>query len=103
MSKSKKSKKEVPEGLTVSIKLTDNQKMEISAFRLDDDDDGENLQINIRKFYRTQKDKTWKPARQGMTIPLELAKKFRQKLKGVCDIAEEAGDDVPKLEKRKDD
>lgn len=96
---SKKTKK-VEDKNYEQIKLGDNTCLRISAFAFDDDEDMENIQINIRKFYRTQKDKTWKPARQGMTIPLEIAKKFRVKMKTICESVDENPEDVEVIEKK---
>ena len=98
-SSSKKSNKEESKNYE-QIKLGDNTCLRISAFAFDDDEDHENIQINIRKFYRTQKDRTWKPARQGMTIPLEIAKKFRVKMKAICESADENPEDVEIIEKK---
>ena len=88
--------------MSASIKLGDNQKLEISAFARADDDDNNIIYLNLRKFYRTKNDKTWKPARQGMTLPLELAKKFRVKFKSVCEAASDDEDSVPVMKGKED-
>jgi hypothetical protein len=82
-----KSKAVLKEPTYEQFKTSENSCIRISAFKHAETD--EDVHINIRKFYRTQKDPQWKPARQGMTLPMELAKKFRIMLKSVCDTAEE--------------
>lgn len=54
-----------------SIKISDNQKIEVSSFKND-----QGRFINLRKFYRTTKNPDWKPTRQGITLPEEKALKI---------------------------
>jgi len=59
------------EQVTREVKLSDNQKLVVSSFLTDDG----SKHLNVRKFYRTQKDPNWKPAAQGLTLSQEKAKK----------------------------
>jgi len=94
----KPSKPAVPEGMIEHIKLSDNQRLEISVFaRTEGDDEDATVYLNLRKFYRTKKDPQWKPARQGMTLPLDLAKKLRVKMKSVQEAAEDDTDNIPEV------
>lgn len=85
---------ETNDALEQTIKLSDNLKLQINVFAREEDDE-KTVYVNLRKFYRTQKDRTWKPGRQGLTIPMELAKKLRVKFKAVCEAAEEDPDSIP--------
>lgn len=60
-----------------SIKLSDSQKLDVSSFKTDK---GEFF-LNIRKFYKTKSSEDWLPTKQGLTIPVGKARKFRDAVK----------------------
>lgn len=86
-------KKPKQEQVEREVKLTDNLKLVISSF-IDDDD---NKHINIRKFYKTQRDPQWKPGRQGLTLPENKAKKSIQ---AMIECYKNIEDEAVKLEPR---
>lgn len=90
------------EELVRHIKLSEHTRLTISVFAIDGKA-GRDVQFNIRKFYRTQNDPTWKPARQGITLPLQLMSKFRKRTKDIEEALEAIDiDDVPGLPERED-
>lgn len=94
--KAVKSNKATPDTTFVkNMRLGENQKLEISVFSREDI-----VYMNFRKFYRTQKDPSWKPARQGMTLPLDLVKKMRALSRALQEMAEEDLEAVPEIQGR---
>ena len=83
---SSKSAKSSKEQVFERIKLSDNSEIRISLITFHEDAD--EVLVNVRKFYKTKNDPTWKPARQGITLPIEKAKAFRVKLKTICERSE---------------
>lgn len=68
-----------------SIKLSDSQKLDVSSFK---NEKGE-LFLNIRKFYKTKSSEDWLPTKQGLTIPVGKARKFRDAVKDEASNIEE--------------
>lgn len=56
------------------IELTESSAIHIEAIKIKDA-----KMLSIRKMYKTKKDKDWKPARQGMTLPWDEAEKVLKK------------------------
>lgn len=40
--------------------------------------------VSIRQMYRSKGDPEWKPARQGITIPVEIAEEMARKIRVVA-------------------
>lgn len=57
--------------------------------------------LSIRQMYATQKDPTYKPGRNGMTIPVEDGE-ARRVIKGLIKVLKNEGDKKPKLVERKE-
>lgn len=53
--------------------------------------------VSIRQMYCTKSDSTWKPARNGINIPIENAEKIAKYLKQLAE-----GDDFKEIEMNKD-
>lgn len=54
------------------------------AFRIEAIQIGEQQLISIRQLYATKKDPAFKPAKQGITIPVDVADKIGKYLKDMA-------------------
>lgn len=57
------------------IKISDTKAYRVSVIQMGKNEKGESKKprlLSIRQMYATQKDPTWKPAYQGITIPLDI-------------------------------
>ena len=78
-----------------TLKITDSTKIEITSFK----NDG-GRQINIRKFYKTQKSDEWLPTKQGLTIPEDKVVGFVKRLKIEFQAIEENAVELGKRAKK---
>ncbi len=66
---------------------------EHKAYRIEGVEIGGDNYVSVRQLYNTKKDPTWKPGRQGVTIPVDKAAKIGKLL---AEIA--AGDEFKVIE-----
>lgn len=52
------------------IRVGENKAFKVEGILLGENKDP---QVSVRQMYKTKKDPTWKPGRQGFTIPLAYA------------------------------
>lgn len=58
------------------IKLTEGTAVKVSGFKT-----GDTKYVSIRKMYRKKGDTEWKHAKDGISIPVDAAKKLRVAIK----------------------
>jgi hypothetical protein len=83
------------------IKVSETSAYHISIIQMGDNEKGKPKKpkmLSIRKMYCTQKDKTWKPAYQGMTIPLDICARI---LKGMIAVYKDLDQVVEVIEPKK--
>lgn len=82
------------------IKISDHKRWEIELIQMEKK--GPTL-INVRQFYCTRNDPTWKPGRQGMTLSLDGDKSEAQRvLKAISKVYKNEDGEKPRLIPRKD-
>lgn len=81
------------------IKLSPTKAFRIELIRMEK---GGPVYLSIRQMYATKKDSTYKPGRQGMTLPVEDGE-ARRVIKGLIKTLKNDEGKKPKLIERKDD
>lgn len=80
------------------IKVSPTKAFNIELIRLEKNGP---VYLSIRQMYATQKDPTYKPGRNGMTIPVEDGE-ARRVIKGLIKVLKNEDDKKPKLVERKE-
>jgi hypothetical protein len=68
------------------------------AFKIEAIQIGEQQLLSVRQMYATKKDPTYKPAKQGITIPIDVADKIAKYIK---DMANDPTLEFKEIEVRK--
>lgn len=77
------------------IKISDHKRWEIELIQMEKN--GPSL-INVRQFYCTKNDATWKPGRHGLTLSMEGDKsEAKRVLKALAAVYKNEDDEKPRL------